>query len=348
MPRPSAARTYERITRLADAALPWEELAEEVLEVLARALPFDAATVAPFDPTTGLITGSVKRDVPADSYARFAHFEYVAPDAHAFSRLARRRRPIGVLVDDLGGDPARAERYRDFYLPDLAIGHELRIAARERSLLWAGVSLLRAAGSRGFDDDEAALADRLVAPLVRGFRGGGIRTVHAAPATRVAPLVLVVDAHNTVTAATGDRSGWFAQLDPTRTRPLPIPVVSAVVRARRRRGEPTEITVPTTGYGWVSVSAAALQATGAAEAAGDVVVTLRHADPSASSALVIAALDLTRREAQIVDRVLLGRSTAEIATALHLSPYTVQDHLKAVFAKAGVRSRRQLVALLRD
>ena len=39
-----------------------------------------------------------------------------------------------------------------------------------------------------------------------------------------------------------------------------------------------------------------------------------------------------------------GLSTRHMAHALALSPHTVQDHLKSIFAKTGVRSRSELVS----
>ena len=41
-----------------------------------------------------------------------------------------------------------------------------------------------------------------------------------------------------------------------------------------------------------------------------------------------------------------GATTAEIAQRLVITGYTVQDHLKAVFDKVGVRNRRDLARAL--
>ncbi|MGH3985433.1 MAG: helix-turn-helix transcriptional regulator [Pseudonocardiaceae bacterium] len=62
--------------------------------------------------------------------------------------------------------------------------------------------------------------------------------------------------------------------------------------------------------------------------------------------LLLVAYSLTSRERDICREVIAGYSTADIAGRLFISAHTVQDHLKSVFAKVGVRSRGELVARL--
>ena len=56
------------------------------------------------------------------------------------------------------------------------------------------------------------------------------------------------------------------------------------------------------------------------------------------------AYDLTPRERQLVEMLRSGLATKPLGKALRISPYTVQDHLKAIFEKTGMRSRRELVS----
>jgi DNA-binding CsgD family transcriptional regulator len=78
--------------------------------------------------------------------------------------------------------------------------------------------------------------------------------------------------------------------------------------------------------------------------AGDVVVTFRGATPAETFIILCRAYALTRRERDIVRTVTVGLDTRAIAERLFISPHTVQDHLKSIFDKTGVRSRRELLA----
>lgn len=53
---------------------------------------------------------------------------------------------------------------------------------------------------------------------------------------------------------------------------------------------------------------------------------------------------LTPREADVLELLQGGRSNAEIAEALHVSVETVRTHVRRIYRKLGVRSRRELRA----
>jgi DNA-binding NarL/FixJ family response regulator len=77
-----------------------------------------------------------------------------------------------------------------------------------------------------------------------------------------------------------------------------------------------------------------------------VVMTIERAQLPEIASLAAAAHELARRESEVFVRILAGESRDEMAPALYISPSTVQDHLKSIYATAGVNSRRGLVAML--
>jgi DNA-binding CsgD family transcriptional regulator len=78
-----------------------------------------------------------------------------------------------------------------------------------------------------------------------------------------------------------------------------------------------------------------------------VAVTIEPAGGDHLMGLLLMAYDLTARERDICREVITGHSTVDIAGRLFISSNTVQDHLKSVFGKVGVRGRGELVARLR-
>jgi DNA-binding CsgD family transcriptional regulator len=73
-------------------------------------------------------------------------------------------------------------------------------------------------------------------------------------------------------------------------------------------------------------------------------VVLEFADDKQSTAEY--RFKFTKREADIIDGVLQGKSNLQIASALNLSGNTVKTHLQKIFHKTGVSTRTELVYIL--
>lgn len=335
-----------RLTALTTAGLPAEEFMRTASAVVRQAVPYQSACMATMDPTTRLMTGSVKTDLPDPRNAEFARHEYELGDVYTFRDLSARPSPVAVLADETGGHPERSHRWRDLLVPHFDAGHELRAVLTLDGAVWGALALYRPPGSAGFSPAEADFVAGLGPALARGIRLGLVATVAELTTDPTGPAVLVVGPSDEITQLSPAAAERMAELGDGPAGGLPVAIASIISSARRlacgEAGAVPRLRVRTPSGRWLIVHAAPLSRPGGGR--GDVAVTIEKAGPSEVLPLVVCALGLTEREQQIVALLLDGETTARIGQRLHLSPYTVQDHFKSIFEKAAVRSRRELVA----
>jgi DNA-binding CsgD family transcriptional regulator len=255
---------------------------------------------------------------------------------------------VGVYAST-AGDVAASRRMRDYMIPYFDYGDELRALARSGDHVWGGLALFRGGDDAAFDSAEIDYVGSLSATLAAGIRAGilarlgAIAVVDPTPG----PVVMIVDAAGEITHRSPGADERLEALVSGGGAAAPDGVLGALVaRARAwatgQAPAPPRIRVRGRSGEWQVLHAAPLASRDGHF--GEVVITIETARPPEIVPLVVAAFDLTSRERDVTQLVLAGADTKTIAARLHLSTYTVQDHLKAIFDKADVRSRRELVA----
>jgi DNA-binding CsgD family transcriptional regulator len=344
--RPLSRRGVDDLRRLLDARLGVDEFRIESLRRLRKLVTIDAAFYATVDHATMVMTSALAEEPLAAEALRFLDNEYGADDVNKFTSIADRADAINSLDRATGGDRATSARYRDLMAP-IGLGDEVRLALLSRGRCWGVMCLHREDGAAGFTADEIDVL-RTVAPLLgEGLRRGLALIANTAGApVPGGPGVLVLDPDLDIVSANPQAERWLAEVDdrdwPSSVH-LPIAVLGAVAsvlegasdsnRARTR--------VRRTNGGWMTVYASPLLGD-----RGETVVVLDTPESDELTSLALAAYGLTPAQCRVAELVLRGRSTQQIVNELHISANTVQEHLRAVFDKFGVGSRRELVASL--
>lgn len=322
------------IERLAESGASVETLLREAVELLGGAVPVDGWCGLTVDPATLLKSGGVHESgLPDAALPRLLELEYRDQDVNPFAELARRRDPVAVLHEATGGKPSASARYRDVLAP-AGYEHELRLVLRDRGQTWGGLVLLRGPDGRPFSPAERALLGGLSRPLATGVRRALLRAEVAGGRLPDQARLILLDENYDVTSITPAALPLLGVDKETR---LPPPAYSVAARARVSGSSSSRMRAP--GGDWITLHGWRMDAS-------RVAVTIEPTHPDQVAALVLDAYGLSARERDVTQLVLLGHSTGEIARRLFVSPYTVQDHLKAVFDKTGVRSRRALIAEL--
>jgi DNA-binding CsgD family transcriptional regulator len=341
-------RARERIVELSTHGLDLPTLWQESGEAVANAVPhYMSPCWFTFDPASLLVTSHFQPEIPDLPPEWLAH-EYFSDDVHKMADVARSERGISTVHEATGGDPSRSLGWREYVQPyggDQELLVALRTAAGDA---WGMMGLYREPGEPMFDRDDFEFVRDVSPYLAEGARRGLLVGEASDPEGPDAPGLVVLDQDWEVESLTPGVERWLAELpdgDWEARGKLPPSVLAVAGRALRSAEHPDapgEIAVArvlSLEGRWIVLHGAALVAAGGRRAA----VIVEPAHPARISSLLMAAYGLTEREQDVTRLVLRGDSTVQIAAALSVSPDTVQQHLKRVFEKTGVRSRRDLV-----
>ncbi|TMQ90508.1 helix-turn-helix transcriptional regulator [Actinomadura soli] len=322
---------------------------------LRRLVGFQAAAWSATDPETGLITAPMRVENLGRGEECFAYWECALLEETVipFRELARAAVPAAGLVASTGGLPARSAQYRKL-LGRQGVGDELRAVLRSGDRPWGVVSLFREKGREPFGPVEISLVASLSAPLAGRLREL-VRPVPSPAAPQEQnPGLILFDPSGTPISINDEARHHLARLPDGPTTPspvgppLPVWLVGTAAQARAVAAEhdrgAARIRIRTRDGQWLVCHASCTD--GPDGRPGPTAVVVQPAAGSDMAPIIADAYGLSARELEITQLVARGLSTGDIAAELVISPHTVRDHVKAVFAKTRVSSRGELVARL--
>ncbi|MDP9027857.1 MAG: helix-turn-helix transcriptional regulator [Actinomycetota bacterium] len=346
---PALSNAAAAIVSVCRAGLDLDALRSAVLPRLRSVVPVDALWWAAADPATLLFTRARREGLPAGSGPYFIENEFLHDDVNRWTDLARSPAGVSTLMRATEAHPDRSDRYRDIFAP-LGLQDELRAVLRVRGVAWGYLCLHREGAEANFSEAEAGFVQRLAPHLADALRTGLVRTAaNRAPASGEAaprPGLVLLHADGSLAGMNQAAEPWLEDLG-GRSDGVDLPVEIRAVATGISHPEAAlrllpRLRVQTRSGRWAVLHASWMTS----DADGTVAVIIENASAVEIAPTIMVAFGLTAREQQIAAYVCRGSSTREISTRLHLTVDTVQDHLKSVFDRTGVRSRGELVALI--
>lgn len=338
----AVADTRSRLAGLTGQALAAAEFSHEVSAALRRALPFDGWCLFGLDPFTGLRTFQLGGR-GTEHTAEMARNEAFMSDVNKYVDLAVAPRPAGWL------SPEHPKARHSFRLHEILLPQgfhsEIRLALRHGDRLWGALVLFREDSHRYFGDRDTEAVCGLGESLTSAVRSYPVRPMSRQGTPPGAGVVSVAPDDRIVAISDGARS-WLADLVPGGDDETHLGDVTRVLFDAAhavRRGDPARGTtcIRTVRGHWLHVEATAHTLDGS-----DVAVIMQPAAPHQLVGTFAAHHQLTPREVDVLEQLMLGRAGKHVARHLDLSLLTVNGHLQSIYRKCGVRGRDELLARL--
>ncbi|GLF86857.1 hypothetical protein R51_19020 [Bacillus safensis] len=329
---------------MVNPATHFQQLRQHIRDELAVVLDFDAACITTIDPATLLSTGSFTDEPIEEIHDQLFQNEFLKKDVHQHELLAKGPIHAASLVQS--GEYLSSARYQHILLPN-GWSDELRAALVIQGECWGIASLYRQKSKEPFQerdiqaviDQTPALAAKLRDELFKK------RDTEAGDGAEQQGF-LILSTHYKLLYGNETGLHWlhtfqtFEQIHDQAVMPRPFRALGAKLLYGGSDQTAASMTRMPTGL-FLSLQAFRLaQADGQEEA---VMIHIKRAQTNDILPYAAKTYRLTEREMNVLDCLLKGQSTKEIASTLFISTHTVHDHVKAMLQKTNLSSRRMLV-----
>jgi DNA-binding CsgD family transcriptional regulator len=349
-------RARRRIVGLCHAGRDAPALLAGVAAAVQGVVGYDAGVWGTTDPDTLLITGSFVQELSRETAPLFYENEYLHDDVLKFSRLARGPKPVATLSEATAGDLDRARLHREVSRISGWMGDSLRAAFVAGGACWGVVALVRRDEGLPFSQADVSFMASVCGHVGEGLRAALLLDALAGPAAEPGldevPGLVVLDGDR-MRAASPSAARWLDELAADFGRRAheraPAALLSVAAAARRMGADDppssARAVVRTRAGRWLALHGMRLEA---ASGEPELAVIIEPARAPQLAPVLMSAYGLSARERDVAQQIISGATTAEACAALHISPYTLQDHLKSIFDRVGVRSRGELTLQLFD
>ena len=348
-------RARERIVALGEAGLGDRDLRRQILTVLGEVITFDFFAWLLTDPVTAVGAAPLAEAPRVSELPALIKAKYATP-VNRWTTLLRQAPPVRLLSEATGGELARSRAWREA-MSRYGISDVASAVFADQYGCWGFLDLWRHRSRGPFDTADADFLATLTAPLARALRRCQARTfIEPAAAHRsdTGPVVLTLDDSLRITSRTAASQAWLDVLLPPGPSEQAVPASVYNVAAQLLAAEegiddhPAVTRTHLAGGFWLTLRAARLcsgqQPPGSAGGDGTIVVTIEEASAADRLDLFGRAFGFTARERELLRLLAIGSDTRALARQMSLSEHTVQDHLKAIFAKTGSRDRITLLS----
>lgn len=339
MSRSDPRRAQEAVDHACEIAIDATGLRVAVVKILRRHVPFDCHVWVLTDPETG-VGAAPYADIPElSALPTVVLARYLTPELRWTTATHVTR------LSELRAD--QASLWRTVLAP-YSVTDVVSVVHGDRYGTWAFLDLWRRGGT--FTDTETALLATTRGALTAAIRRLQASSLALPPTVEQeagGPGVLLVGEDLRPIGDTATARAWLARLLPPSAEDPAVPAVALNVAAQllaREAGvddQPARARVHLGGGRWITARADRWQA---AQGPPLIAVSLEETAPRDRLEVYTRAHGLTERETEVVGLLALGLDTHAVADRLGLSPHTVQDHLKSVFDRTGIRSRAVLLS----